>query len=378
MITRSLFLFFVVFTATPIQAQAPKHLLQLGWDQPTTAFVRQHWQAMEAGAPFEGIIVGIHTRHGGRTIDEDAILDPIAWPREALQQASEDLRACAFIRFRHNFIRVNSTPGRLDWFDDAQWATVAEHLGSVAWLCRETAFKGICFDPESYDGKQYCWNPSGGRTFAEVSAKARQRGHEVMGAMVKEFPEITVFGLWLFSLNRDAAGDDSEAVLRADDYGLWPAFLNGWLDALPPGARLVDGMEHAYYLQTDLMFGEIQRELNGPTIQRLVSPENQAKYRKQVSVSFGIYLDAYLNPVGTEHALAAWPGGTRLQRLAKTLATARATADEYVWLYNEQVRWWEMPYSQSRTAELRTTPGRGRLAEEAFPGISEAIRGKTK
>ena len=360
-------------------AQPQKHLIQLGWDQPTTAFVRDHWEEMEKGSPFDGLVVVLHADHAGRVINENAILDATPWPRSVLAAARRDLRACAFTRFRHNFIRVNSTPGKLDWFDDQQWQAAAAHLGHVAWLCRESGFKGICYDTEVYGAKQYGWNPATGRSFPETQAQARQRGREVMRAMAAEYPAITVWGLWLFSLNRDAGGGDWEKVLREDGYGLWPAFLNGWLDALPPEARLVDGMEDAYYFKKEKQFAATHAELrDGPAVRRLVAPENQAKYRAQVRVSFGIYLDAYLDRLGTKYALPARRGGTRLQRLASTLATARATADDYVWLYNEQVRWWQVPYRPEYTEEVRASVGKGRLAEEALPGITKSIRGKGK
>ena len=49
--------------------------------------------------------------------------------------------------------------------------------------------------------------------------------------------------------------------------------------------------------------------------QELVSPENRAKYRAQVQVSFGIYLDAYWNPKGSSWYIDG-KGGSRVERLA--------------------------------------------------------------
>ena len=59
---------------------------------------------------------------------------------------------------------------------------------------------------------------------------------------------------------------------------LWPAFINGLMDALPPGARLVDGNEHAYRYEAER--GDF---FKSATVQRaralsLIAPENRAKY----------------------------------------------------------------------------------------------------
>jgi len=35
-----------------------------------------------------------------------------------VRQGVEDLRATPFKRFTHNFLRLNTAPAKLDWFDD--------------------------------------------------------------------------------------------------------------------------------------------------------------------------------------------------------------------------------------------------------------------
>jgi hypothetical protein len=207
--------------------------------------------------------------------------------------------------------------------------------------------KGICFDPESYGDKQYRWKPESGPTFKETQEMARRRGAQMMRAITREYPDITVWGLWLFSLNRASVGDAGETdALQTDNYGLWPAFVNGWLDALPPRARLVDGVEDAYYFRDLNDFAAMYNNLrgvNGPLLSALLAPENRTKYQTQVSVSFGVYLDAYLDPESSRFYLGPLtPGGTRLARLRETLLRALSVADDYVWLYNEQVKWWPL------------------------------------
>jgi hypothetical protein len=107
------------------------------------------------------------------------------------------------------------------------------------------------------------------------------------------------------------------------------------------------------------------RSWNGPAI-RLVSPGNRPRYRQQVQAGFGFYLDMFLNPEGHQYYRPPL-NGSRLARLERNLAFARDAADQYVWIYGEQCRWWGKPLNLPKTA------GKGRLWEEALPGTSFAI-----
>lgn len=369
---------------TTTNPSPPKKLIQIGWDQPPTEYVRDHWREIEAATPFDGITLVARFTHEGKTHDENGVLVPQKWPREALAPALANLRAARFTRLKHNFVRVNSTPGTLDWFQDAHWDAAAHNIGNVTWLARQAGLKGICFDPESYGDKQYRWKPDSGHTFKETQAMARKRGAQIMRAVAREYPDVTVWVLWLFSLNRASVGNTGETdALQTDNYGLWPAFINGWLDALPPRAQLVDGVEDAYYFRDQARFADTYSDLrgvHGPLLSALLAPENRAKYQTQVSVSFGVYLDAYLDPESSRFYLGPLtPGGTRLGRMRDTLVRALAVADDYAWLYNEQVKWWPLTDTPEWKpggffdTSAKSRPGGGRLATEALPGIVEQI-----
>jgi hypothetical protein len=92
-----------------------------------------------------------------------------------------------------------------------------------------------------------------------------------------------------------------------------------------------------------------------------VSPENRAKYRAQVQVSYGIYLDAYANPP-TSPWFVDGLGGSRVARLQTNVADALRCADEYVWIYGEKSSWW--PGARSDIS----TPW-----EEKLPGVTSAL-----
>jgi hypothetical protein len=165
------------------------------------------------------------------------------------------------------------------------------------------------------------------------------------------------------SVSAAAAGRaDPQQVLATQGYGLYPAMIDGWLDAAPPGVVLVDGCESAYLFNSRLQFLEaaVQMKL---ACQELVSPENRAKYRAQVQASYGIYLDAYQTPKGSMWYIDG-RGGPRVERLRINTADALAAADQYVWIYGEQFRWWPTP---NGSVKPKTWP-------EALPGCDGALR----
>jgi hypothetical protein len=58
---------------------------------------------------------------------------------------------------------------------------------------------------------------------------------------------------------------------------------------------------------------------------------------------------------------------SRLARFQRNLGFAHDAADEYVWVYGEQCRWW------GPRRELPNTAGKGRLWEEVMLGITRTI-----
>jgi len=359
-------------------AETPrKKLIEVGWDIVDHAFLRQHHAEMERVTPFDGVLLWVIGKQtDGKKATSQSGWDAKPWDRASFQGAIEDLKACRFTRFTDNFVRFDCTPGTLDWGDEAGWKHLAAKAGILAWVCRAGGLKGICFDPESYGQKQFQFRPVPDRSFADAVALARKRGGQVMRAIAEEYPEMTLMSFWLASLNlhagRAAAPDD---VLVTDVYGLWPAFLNGLLDAAPPSMVLVDGNENGYYLEGDAYHrvATDMRSLSGPAF-ALIAPENRAKYRAQMQVGFGFYLDMYVNPEGNKYYRGPKEGGTRLDRLRENLAAAREASDQYVWVYGEQCRWWpSFEWNGWAKEQNAKSAGKGRLWEEALPGLTRTL-----
>jgi hypothetical protein len=359
-------------------AQGPrKKLIQVGWDMVDTAFLREHLAEMEAAGPFDGVLIWVKgKRSDGRTASSQSAWDAAAWDRASFKAAVDDLRACRFTQFTDNFVRFNCTPGTLDWADDTGWRALAEKAGILAWVCKAGGLKGICLDPESYGEKQFQYRAAGGRSFGETVAMARRRGAEMMRAIAAEHPSMTLMSFWLASLCMNAGNAaDPDDVLITETYGLWPAFLNGMLDAAPADTVLVDGNESGYYYEGSTYYSVANdmRNLTGPAF-ALIAPENRAKYRAQMQVGFGFYLDMYINPEGNKYYRGFKDGGTRLDRLRDNLAAAVGASDQYVWVYGEQCRWWpSFEFSGWGKDRVMQGAGKGRLWEEALPGLTRTL-----
>src|SRR5206468_4664268 len=76
-----------------------------------------------------------------------------AFTEEELQPALNDLKATKFKRLTDNFLRFNTTPAKLDWFDD--YSAVLNNARLAAWVMREGKCKGILFDIEQYEGQLF-------------------------------------------------------------------------------------------------------------------------------------------------------------------------------------------------------------------------------
>lgn len=362
-------------SAAELAPRTSKKLIEAGWDMPTTAYLRENWERIDQGTPFDGLAYEVTAGEPGGSLSTKRFWSPTPWQREQFEPALADLRACRFTTLRHNFLRVDSTPGTVDWFDEAGWGALLNKAAIVGWLVRESGSEGMMLDLETYGADVFRYDPSSGRSFDEVCEMARRRGGQFISAFAKECPNATVLAFWLMSMHvATCEAPDPRSALMTHRYGLQPAFINGLLDALPPTMTLVDGCENAYDYDgaDDYLRAYVRvRQMGGPTA-RLVAPENRRKYEAQVQVSYGVYLDTYVNPVGSDWYIGGH-GGTRVDRLRHNLSIACQTADEYVWVYGEQARWWGMPYWEWAQNAVKDTVGKGRLWEEVLPGLTNAI-----
>lgn len=368
----------VLLCFAAVTLAADKKFIELGWDIPDTAFLRAHHRQMEQETSFDGVIFRVEATNGaGKRVTTQAGWHGEPWKQEWFHGALADLKSCQFSNFTDNFVLFNATPKLVSWDDDAGWAALAEKARLCAWLAREGGARGLALDVEPYGQNQWKFDPIKGLTFEATARLARQRGAQFTRGIAKEKPDVVLLTLFLNSVVlRAGRVDDPAAVLAQEHYGLLPAFLNGILDAAPPSMVVVDGCENGYYMDSVEAYQRAaldMRSWNGAAI-KLVAPENRAKYRQQVQAGFGFYLDMFVNEPG--HTYYRPPlDGSRLKRLSRNLRAARDAADEYVWIYGEQCRWWsalgkDKPW---REEQLKKTAGQGRLWDEALPGVIRSI-----
>jgi len=360
-----------LFFATGLFAQDDfpnKKFVELGWDIPNTAYLKEHHEAMQRATPCDGVMLALEgTAPDGKKYSSQSMMDAQAWDPAWFVQAADNLKACRWTTFTDNFIRVNFSPGKVEWDDDEGWVNFCNKTAICAQIAKETGLKGLAPDFEPYGKAIFMYSADSGRSFDETKTIVRKRGKQWMEAIASQYSDMVLFTLFIGYVNMQAGYDSRpDNTLKSLHYGLLPAFFDGMLDAVPPKMRIVDGCEIGYYLNGFDAFCRTAwkiQAVGGPAI-RLVAPENRDKYISQVQVGFGFYLDMYTNPEGHKYYRGPKEGGTRLDRFAENLTAALATTDQYVWLYGEQRRWWKPSDPATKWEHW----------DEALPGMSRTIR----
>jgi hypothetical protein len=348
------------------EASVRKKLIEAGWDMPNTSTLRKNIKQMEE-TPFDGVILTADGKDGvGKSVSTLTAFSTVPWKKEWFQGAVNDLKAVHSTQLTDNFLLVMNLPGNVDIFDDAGWKEIANHWSIVAWIAREGHLKGICFDQEEYQHAQFGYTSQAQRdkhSFAEYQIKARQRGREIINAVASVDPNLVIFTYSMESINVAAINSSNpQRSLQESSFGLYPAFINGWLDAAPPTMIFVDGAEDQGYRANSRLDFVTAANMMRNTALNLVAPEDRRKYLAQVQASFGIYLDAYINP-----STSPWyidpKGLTPTQRLQANVGGAVNAANEYVWVYGEKYRWWDTQNSSVKPESW----------ESVLPGIHNAL-----
>jgi hypothetical protein len=325
-------------TVQPSARVSSKLLIEFGWDEPDTAFMRRHIAQMER-SPFDGCV--FHVTYAKPDGTPGQFLWE-AWSARAfteaeLQPASADLKATQFTRFTHNFLRFNTVPGDVDWFDD--FSAIQSNARLAAQIAREGRAAGILFDLEQYKAPLFDYRKqrdAGARSWGAYAAQARRRGHEVMEAFQQGYPDLTIFltfgygAVWLESKSGTRPLADCE-------YGLLAPFLDGMVEAASGRTRLVDGYELAYFHNKDTAaFAAAYRTVKESLLPIVADP---AKYRRLVSVGFGLWMD-FDSKAGGWDGVDASKNFYTPGEFETSVRKALEIADEYVWIYTEIPRWW--------------------------------------
>jgi len=368
-------LFLIAVSGQSSAANRPsKKIIGYGWDfiAVNPENLKQHIEDLNK-SPFDGIAFSFDVKSDrpGTTANICTALNSWKWDRSWFDSTVFDLKAISkqSPKMKNSFLMIMLATGeRGKWADDKFWDDAATNFGIVAYMAKQSGMKGIFLDPEAYSNPPwYEYDPAQGDWDTQRQL-ARKRGAQIMSAMAKEYPSITVLSFMFMSTYTAYIHDEDDPVaLDQAKRWLMPAFMNGMLDALPRKAKLVDGVESGYLLTGNKF--ETKYKVIRDQVLPLIAPENRKKYASQLQVGFGQYVDCYTNPEGTPYYyFGPLPGGTRVDTFMKTLSHALNVSDEYVWVYGEKGCWWN--FDNPKDTRWTNMP----LWETLLPGVTEGIR----
>jgi hypothetical protein len=343
MFQRCSFLLVLVMSVAALRAQstAPaKKLIEFGWDEPDTAFMKKHIAAMEQ-IPFDGTVFTItySKPDGNRRPFMAEAWGTRTFTEAELKASAEELKSTPFKKFTCNFLRFDVTPGDVDWFDD--FTPIVTNARLAAKVAHEGKAKGLLFDIEQYGSPLFNYSKARDakrKSFEAYAKQARRRGREVMTAFQSGYPDLTVFLTFGYSLPL-AEGAKDKSKLTGVDYGLLAPFLDGMFDAAAGRTRIVDGFEISYGWRQMSEFDDGIRMMRSGVLPLVANVE---KYRGHMSAGFGLWLDFDWRKKGWNETDPSKNYFTPPQFEASVKA-ALAHADEYVWIYTETPQWWTEP-----------------------------------
>jgi hypothetical protein len=321
------------------QTSGSKLLIEFGWDEPDTSFLRRHVREMEK-MPFDGVVFNAdyHTTSG-----ESSSFSTNAWGMRKfspgdLLSARSDMQATTFTRFRHNFLRLNVTPGNVAWFDDANYATILANAKLAAEFARETGSAGILFDVEAYAQPifDYRRQPTTSTiSWDEYSLQVRKRGRQVMEAFQQGYPDLEVFLTFAYSLPWEQSFGLKQPLSETES-GLLAPFLDGMLEGARGHSRIIDGYEVSYGFRHKIDFDFGLHHMKSDVL-RIVG--NRQLYEKYCEAGFGLWLD-FDQHHKTYFANDPEKNYFTPDGFYEAVSTALSLSDQYVWIYTELPRWW--------------------------------------
>jgi len=371
LVLSALGLIFVCGSSSTPSAGTPKKLIEFGWDEPGTDFMREHISEMEE-TPFDGCVFHVNYKK------EDGSNGSFTWEcwgkktfaQEELKDAISDLKNTKFSKFTHNFLRFNVTPGDVDWFDD--FTSILTNARLAARIAKQCGVKGLLFDIEQYNSQLFNYSKqrdSATKSWDEYAQQTRIRGRELMEAFQSEYPNITIFLTFGYCLPWVQMG--GEKSLADVSYGLLAPLLDGMLDmgkiphtpedmgkiphtpedaadTAPPHPVIVDGCELAYSYKDTSRFATTYKMMTEDVLE--IVGADAGKYKSIFSFGFGVWMDNGWREHGWDiedfKKNFYTPGD-----FEATVSTALRTSDEYVWIYTETPRWWTSSGKQEKLPE---------------------------
>ena len=339
--------FFLLPLAFGQYERVRKKLIEYGWDVPYTDFVRRNIRNMEK-FPFDGIV--LRFKGGWKSSPAHIFRKTVAEPKE-YEEDLANLKAMKFTRFTDNFVLVWGTREKdWDWFNESDWKSAERNIRLIAKIAKEGGLRGICFDPEPYNGNPWHYPSlpnSKTKSFEDYWKRVRECGARFMKALQSEFPDVRILTFFQLSILGHIVDipDPKERMnrLSQEGYGLLPAFLNGMLDAANPQVVIIDGNEPAYYYRDQIDYLTAYHLMRQRALS-LIAPENRRKYATQVQAGFALYMDFYFGLIPKEYEWGRLSHYLTPEERARwfehNVHYSLYTTDEYVWCYSERMDWW--------------------------------------
>ncbi len=294
---------------------------------------------------------------------------PQRWEREAFAPQLEDLRKIA--RTPHlsesMFAGFKAPIKRIAWTDDKGWENFANSMAVLGWLGRETGIKGLWCDHEDYHGQRQFVRLPSDPPYEELCKIVRRRGAQVFGALFKENPDVKLLWCWFMTFYQEyfTCADPVALARRKED--IWPAFVDGLFDVLPPTATIIEGNEYGYYwnYKAFTFYRAIADQRR--VCPQLLSPEHRDTFLQRVQMSFGQYLDIYCNPKIYLHRDNP-EEGSQVERFRRHLADVTEVSDEYVWFWGER-----HPTVHWEGVRIPNVPDLSKTWDEDIPGLNEMM-----
>jgi len=324
------------------QERPIKKLIGYAGDVPGIEFIQRHIREMER-RPFNGIFV--HTRK------LDHAFDIKPWNPKEIRQQADAAAKIEWRRFTDNFISLHATNTQnMDWFNDEHWNIITSNLKLFTEVIRAGKFKGVAWDTEQYGNN--CWLYPGryqDKSFEEVSTQVLRRGAQFMEALQREVPEIKILSLFQLSLF-GLVMDEPDRKIREErltdipwhnQMALLPYFFVGMLEAAGPGIQLIDGNEHSYYYETTFDYYHKYHMIK-QRAKVFVPKELWKKYDAQATAGMALFMEQILGLRMDQSWMSTFLSHSeRLKYLEHNTYYALTTADEYVWCYSSDVRWFQ-------------------------------------
>jgi len=320
-----------------------KKLIEFGFDVPTPQAMLARRDAFEGG-PFDGCVFDIRIPSGGFAWNAWGGRE---WTLDEALPAMSALKQCGFRRFRHNFLRICTSP----WTGGADDIIEANcHL--AGYIASQLGLAGVVLDCEHY-GEAKAWNyprdgDPKGEGWLHVASCYRALGRCVMAALQSECPAIRVLMPLGYHQPWANSGYGYKPLCQTD-YGLLAPFLDGMIAACSKG-KIIDGCEAAYSFRGSALFRDLRRQVTKGIKGWAADPK---RYAKAVSVAMPVWLDCTWG--GREwnpENLAAnyYPP----EQFEATVRHALASSDELVWVYSERVDWWNPEAENAAPDDYRT------------------------